>query len=275
LLLPPGEYEIKVEGSTWGTNWYPAPVSRNMVVEAGLEYYLRVIPTTKPASSTANIINDMGILLDNSVLQIRPWPKSGLDMRLMPKDFASKEILETKLIVAKDYPVNLKEMFEDPESQAALNLGVQRTCAPEENASSNCVRKIFEEGSRLQAVSASIPATQANQTQQTGSGPSIGGTYRSVITTSGGSSPISDLGSRSNITVILKKNKDIIIGTFSGSHSGDIAGILEEDTVKFDWFVDSESGSGEWKVTNEGLYLDGTWHSINGHQGNWHLTKIE
>jgi hypothetical protein len=100
------------------------------------------------------------------------------------------------------------------------------------------------------------------------------GTYRSDITGSGDWS----LGKLPNIEVILKQNKDEISGTFSGTRVGEIEGILNGGRIKFKWFVTAgrtESGRGEWKLTNDGINWNGTWRSSRGTQGNWNLTKIE
>jgi tetratricopeptide (TPR) repeat protein len=94
----------------------------------------------------------------------------------------------------------------------------------------------------------------------------VRGTYRSDISTAGMGNPRFALGRRPKIEVELKQNKDKITGTFSGSSSGDIEGIMSEDAISFKWFVTdgpagSVSGIGEWKVTNHGLNLNGTWDS--------------
>ena len=79
----------------------------------------------------------------------------------------------------------------------------------------------------------------------------------------------------------LKQNIDKITGTFSGDRSGEIEGIIDEDTIKFKWFIFSGGsythGSGEWKVANDGLNLNGTWRRgvPSSTRGNWNLTKIE
>lgn len=44
LSLQPGNYELKIEGTTMGTNWWPPAVTRTLGVEAGREYFMRVIP---------------------------------------------------------------------------------------------------------------------------------------------------------------------------------------------------------------------------------------
>jgi len=102
----------------------------------------------------------------------------------------------------------------------------------------------------------------------------ISGTYRSDIIGSGAWS----LGKSPNIKVVLKQNKYEISGTFSGTRSGEIEGILNGDIIKFKWFVTAgrtESGRGEWKLPNDGMNWNGTWRSSRGTQGNWNLTKIE
>jgi len=102
----------------------------------------------------------------------------------------------------------------------------------------------------------------------------ISGTYRSEIIGSGDWS----LGRFPNIEVILKQNKGEISGTFSGTRSGEIEGILNGDTIKFKWFLTvgrTESGRGEWKLPNDGITWNGTWRSTRGSRGNWNLTKIE
>jgi hypothetical protein len=102
----------------------------------------------------------------------------------------------------------------------------------------------------------------------------VSGTYRSDIIGSGYWS----LGKRPAKKVILKQNQDKIIGTFLGSRSGEIDGILNGDTIKFKWFVTEgptggESGRGEWGLTNDGVKWNGTGRSSRGTQGNWNLTK--
>ena len=108
----------------------------------------------------------------------------------------------------------------------------------------------------------------------------ISGTYRSDISTEGSAgNAYWALGRDPAKKVILKQNQDEIVGTFLGSRSGEIEGILNGDTIKFKWFVTdglTESGRGEWKVTNDGINWIGTWRSsTRGIQGNWDLTKIE
>ena len=49
VFLDGGTYEVKFEGSTWGTNWYPEPAIAELSVEPGREYYIRLLPL--PADS--------------------------------------------------------------------------------------------------------------------------------------------------------------------------------------------------------------------------------
>lgn len=49
VFLGEGKYEVKFEGSTWGTNWYPEPATVSLPVEAGREYFVRLLPL--PADS--------------------------------------------------------------------------------------------------------------------------------------------------------------------------------------------------------------------------------
>jgi Protein of unknown function (DUF2846) len=84
FVLPPGEYEIKAEGSRMGTNWWPRPAIRPIVVQAGREYYVRVIPVLPPG--------------------VKPGPHlfaednvSRTLITLVPKDEALEEIAKTQL----------------------------------------------------------------------------------------------------------------------------------------------------------------------------------
>ena len=78
----------------------------------------------------------------------------------------------------------------------------------------------------------------------------------------------------------MKQNTDKITGTFSGRSSGEIEGVLDEDSIKFKWFVTNggaaTDGTGEWKLTNNGLKLIGTWRARQfDARGEWNLTRIE
>ena len=48
MRLKPGTYELKVEGSSWETNWWPRPAARTLGVEAGREYFVRAVPALPP-----------------------------------------------------------------------------------------------------------------------------------------------------------------------------------------------------------------------------------
>jgi hypothetical protein len=84
LTLPPGEYELKAEGSRWGTNWWPGPTVRTLTVKAGHEYYVRVIPVLPPGVKAGPHLFEK-----NNV--------SHTLMTLVPKEQALKEIAETRL----------------------------------------------------------------------------------------------------------------------------------------------------------------------------------
>jgi len=79
FTLPPGEYEIKVEGDPWQTNWAKFPAIRMLAVEAGREYYVRVF-----------IVQKSGPLLSAGI-------NSYTQITLVPKEQALKEIAETSL----------------------------------------------------------------------------------------------------------------------------------------------------------------------------------
>ncbi len=108
----------------------------------------------------------------------------------------------------------------------------------------------------------------------------VRGTYSSDITVTTAQAHGAKFAKSKYLEVILKQNKDKITGTFSGRSSGEIEGILDEDIIKFEWFVTRDGnatlGSGEWKVTNNGLSLTGTWKARNYNSGGkWDLTRIE
>jgi hypothetical protein len=84
LTLPPGEYEIKAQGSRWGTNWWPGPTTRTITIKAGHEYYVRVIPAL-PSGVKAG----PHLFFEKKVAHTL--------MTLVPKEQALREITETKL----------------------------------------------------------------------------------------------------------------------------------------------------------------------------------
>jgi len=77
--LPPGEYEIKVEGDPWKTNWGKFPATRTLAVEAGHEYYVRVFIEMKSGPLLSAVIN------------------AHTRITLVPKEKALIEIAETHL----------------------------------------------------------------------------------------------------------------------------------------------------------------------------------
>ena len=84
FIVPPGEYEIKAEGSTWGTNWWPRLASRTLSVEAGNEYYVRIVPTLPP-----NVKAGTHLFNENNV--------SRTIIKLIQPEEAQKEITNTML----------------------------------------------------------------------------------------------------------------------------------------------------------------------------------
>lgn len=84
LVLPPGEYEIKAEGTQFGTNWWPGPTTRTLSVEAGRDYYVRLIPMLPPGVKAGPH------LFGNNV--------SRAVVTLVPREQALKEISTTQLI---------------------------------------------------------------------------------------------------------------------------------------------------------------------------------
>ena len=91
FTLEPGEYEIKAE---CGWNWYPPTASRTLAVQAGREYYVRVVPAPgAPESESA---------LDPDAQPARLSPfgcRAGRTVIvLVPKEEALKELAGTRLL---------------------------------------------------------------------------------------------------------------------------------------------------------------------------------
>jgi len=84
FILPPGVYEIKAEGSTWGTNWWPGPSARALEIEVDQEYYVRVLPVLPP-----NVEAGAHLFASNNVSRTK--------ITLVPKGEAQIEIAGTKL----------------------------------------------------------------------------------------------------------------------------------------------------------------------------------
>ena len=84
LTLLPAEYEIKAQGSRFGTNWWPGPTTRTVTVEAGREYYVRVLPVLPPGVQPG-----LHLFKKNNV--------SRTTMTLVPKEQALMDISATKL----------------------------------------------------------------------------------------------------------------------------------------------------------------------------------
>jgi hypothetical protein len=84
LLLPPGQYEFKFEGSQSGTNWWPPVATRTLGIEVGREYFVRAIPTLPPGTKPGPH------LFKNNV--------SRTEIELVPKEQALREIAGLRLV---------------------------------------------------------------------------------------------------------------------------------------------------------------------------------
>ena len=82
LALPPGTYEIKFEGAKM--EWWPPAATRTLGVEAGQEYFIRVIPALPPGVQAGPY------LFTNNI--------SRAIVDLVPKQEALSQIRELRLI---------------------------------------------------------------------------------------------------------------------------------------------------------------------------------
>jgi hypothetical protein len=82
FILPKGEFEIKVEGDI---NWWPPVAARKLSVEAGRDYYVRVVPILPPG------VKPGPHLFTNNV--------SRAEITLIPKNDALRDISQTQLVV--------------------------------------------------------------------------------------------------------------------------------------------------------------------------------
>jgi hypothetical protein len=99
----------------------------------------------------------------------------------------------------------------------------------------------------------------------------ISGTYKSEITGSI-TNRIVKQHRNSRVTIIQVGNE--IKGTLG--NKGRIEGLMDGDTINFDWYLDWIEGTGEWKVENGGNLLVGKWsRKQNSSNGVWKLTRIE
>ena len=81
ITLPPGQHEIKAEGSAgW---WVLAPVTRTIAAEAGREYYVRIRRVILP-----NLETGQGSRI--------------AEMIQIPKDEALKELSKNRLVTETD-----------------------------------------------------------------------------------------------------------------------------------------------------------------------------
>ena len=79
--LRPGRYEIKVEGSALGNNWYPQPAVATLDVKAGHEYFVRVVPVRPTAKYSAALAEGIHYAQHSRAL-----------IELVPKQDALEEI---------------------------------------------------------------------------------------------------------------------------------------------------------------------------------------
>jgi hypothetical protein len=99
LTLDPGELEIKAECVT---NWFPPTATRTLSVEAGREYYVRVIPSWAPNATAEQALDP----------QAKPQGLSPFGtcrtgqtlITLVPKEQALAEIGQTRLLTEEPLP---------------------------------------------------------------------------------------------------------------------------------------------------------------------------
>jgi hypothetical protein len=94
VFLDAGEYDIKFEGSTWGTNWWPGPALARLPVVAGREYYIRIEPL-EPGSTVGTMNWGMLVLITETFSN---YSKAQTDIREVEKSQALKEIRLTTLV---------------------------------------------------------------------------------------------------------------------------------------------------------------------------------
>ena len=95
VVLNEGDYDIKLEGSMWGTNWWPGPATAKLSVASGREIYVRILPL-EPGTTI-----EMGAfepILSFGARTFGHFSKAHTDIRVMEKNLALKEIRPTTLI---------------------------------------------------------------------------------------------------------------------------------------------------------------------------------
>ena len=95
MFLNEGEYDIKLEGSMWGTNWWPGPATAKLSVSAGREYYVRILPLEPGSSIEIGVFEPILIF---GARNFGHYSKAQTDIRAVEKSQALKEIGPTTLI---------------------------------------------------------------------------------------------------------------------------------------------------------------------------------
>lgn len=79
------------------------------------------------------------------------------------------------------------------------------------------------------------------------------------------------------LDVIIEQSGNSITGTFSGDINGEIEGKIDGNTVNFDWYTTEGTvteGRGEWIISEDGIYIDGTFSAKHYNtSGIWDLTR--
>lgn len=99
----------------------------------------------------------------------------------------------------------------------------------------------------------------------------VSGTYVSELNGTG-SGEFRRIHKTAKVTITQVGSK--IKGTFGTG--GEIEGILENDTITFDWYFSYMEGTGKWKISDNGQGMTGTWRrKQSGRRGEWNLKKID
>ena len=101
VVLAAGEYDIRFQGSQFGTNWWPVPAEGTIRVDAGQEYFIRIEPLAPGTTVTGADGKPVHVELVSVVSWIIPWTNFSdpqTDIRLLDKKDAEREIRSTFLI---------------------------------------------------------------------------------------------------------------------------------------------------------------------------------
>lgn len=97
IILNEGEYNIRAEGSMWGTNWWPSPAGATLSIAAGQIYYIRIVPLPPGSEVGKPSIYHGGILTATS--QFSHYSQAQTEIILIEKEQALKEIADTIQVV--------------------------------------------------------------------------------------------------------------------------------------------------------------------------------